>query len=399
MGFAYLPSAGIEGNLGLKDQQMALKWINEYISNFNGDPNNVTLFGESAGGSSVHLQVLSEESRKYFHKAICQSGLANMGWVFNKDGEYSTRTLAKIVGCTGKSDAEAFEALMKASPMDLVENAYETMGDDEKTRAFELQIPFKPVIEESGMITKASFEALKSKNYFDMPLMIGVTSSEGIITSADGMKNVEIYNKDSSLLVPRIFNFSDMKSAGEEIKKFFFDGPIIEDKKAKMTDLMSDFHFSLPVQMYAKLHAQYQHNSPLYYYKFSYDGDMNMMKVFCNGTDLPGACHADELFYIFKIVYPGFEFPEMSENSEIVRKTMCTIWTNFAKCGNPTPKDGSLSFEWIPVENIDGENEFKLNYLNIDVETKMEANPDRERIDFWMKIIEKYDSNNLHHKL
>lgn len=63
LGFLYLPQEGISGNAGLKDQVLAFKWVNENIEKFGGDPNNVTLFGESAGGSSIHIHTLSERSK------------------------------------------------------------------------------------------------------------------------------------------------------------------------------------------------------------------------------------------------------------------------------------------------------------------------------------------------
>lgn len=62
-GFLYLPGGGVHGNAGLLDQRMALQWINENISNFNGDPNNVTLFGQSAGATSSNIHLISPESR------------------------------------------------------------------------------------------------------------------------------------------------------------------------------------------------------------------------------------------------------------------------------------------------------------------------------------------------
>lgn len=63
LGFLCLPSVGIYGNMGLKDQRMAFRWVRENISCFGGDPNNVTIFGQSAGAASVHLHYLSEPSR------------------------------------------------------------------------------------------------------------------------------------------------------------------------------------------------------------------------------------------------------------------------------------------------------------------------------------------------
>lgn len=69
-------SLNLPGNLGLKDQLLALKWIQRNIKKFNGDPDNVTIFGNSAGASSAHTHILSPASRGLFHKAILQSGTA-----------------------------------------------------------------------------------------------------------------------------------------------------------------------------------------------------------------------------------------------------------------------------------------------------------------------------------
>lgn len=106
LGFASLPAAGVNGNNALKDQLMAMKWVQQNISQFGGDPNNVTLFGESAGASCIHLHLLSSNSRRFFHKAICQSGSGNMEWVMGKQVDVKTRRLAELMGCSSKSDNE-----------------------------------------------------------------------------------------------------------------------------------------------------------------------------------------------------------------------------------------------------------------------------------------------------
>lgn len=76
LGFLSLQTPECPGNNGLKDQNLALRWIQKNISAFGGNPDNVTLFGESAGSVSVHYHLLSKLSRGLFHRAITQSGTA-----------------------------------------------------------------------------------------------------------------------------------------------------------------------------------------------------------------------------------------------------------------------------------------------------------------------------------
>ncbi|XP_033219251.1 juvenile hormone esterase-like [Belonocnema kinseyi] len=80
LGFLNLGLETAPGNQGLKDQVMALKWVKDNISNFGGDPNNVTIFGESAGSASVHYLTQSALAKGLFHKAIAQSGTALNPW-------------------------------------------------------------------------------------------------------------------------------------------------------------------------------------------------------------------------------------------------------------------------------------------------------------------------------
>ena len=88
LGFLSLedPSLDVPGNAGFKDQVLALKWVQNNISKFGGDPNNVTIFGESAGGAAIHLLVLSPMTKGLFHKAIAQSGCALNPWARGTTG-------------------------------------------------------------------------------------------------------------------------------------------------------------------------------------------------------------------------------------------------------------------------------------------------------------------------
>lgn len=82
-GFLSLGTSEYSGNMGLKDQQAAFKWVKENIENFGGDPNRITVFGESAGSTSIHLQTMSSVSQQYFQRAILQSGAALISFAIN----------------------------------------------------------------------------------------------------------------------------------------------------------------------------------------------------------------------------------------------------------------------------------------------------------------------------
>ncbi|KAB7500352.1 Venom carboxylesterase-6, partial [Armadillidium nasatum] len=82
-GFLSTEDSVMPGNMGLKDQQLALKWIKENIESFGGDSDRITIFGHSAGGASAHYHILSPGSNGLFNRAILQSGTAFCPWASN----------------------------------------------------------------------------------------------------------------------------------------------------------------------------------------------------------------------------------------------------------------------------------------------------------------------------
>lgn len=119
-GFLYMGNTDAPGNQGLKDQHLALKWVHENIAKFGGDPSSITMFGESAGSSSVSQHVLSPMSKGLFHQAIMQSGSANAPWAHQSQSVARGKAddLIKNVKCDGKT---GFECLKTIKPDRILE--------------------------------------------------------------------------------------------------------------------------------------------------------------------------------------------------------------------------------------------------------------------------------------
>ena len=99
LGFLSLGTESAPGNAGLLDQQMAMRWVHEHIADFGGDPQRVTIFGESAGGASVGYHLLSHGSDDFFQSAIMQSASPSGHWAFVEPEEAKKRAykLAELV--------------------------------------------------------------------------------------------------------------------------------------------------------------------------------------------------------------------------------------------------------------------------------------------------------------
>lgn len=127
-----------------------MQWVQQNIVEFGGNPDNVTIFGESAGGSSIHIHTMSPESRKLFHKAICQSGTALMEWVRQPSAEEKSKILARNLGCTATDSHKILGFLRSVDDLPTInKEIFKTMTADERRRGF--PIVFKPSVEQESV--------------------------------------------------------------------------------------------------------------------------------------------------------------------------------------------------------------------------------------------------------
>nr|XP_029728686.1 esterase B1-like [Aedes albopictus] len=392
LGFLCLPSAGISGNAGLKDQLLALRWVNQNIARFGGDTDNVTLFGQSAGAWSAYLHYLSPNSRKYFHRVICQSGDTCSKAMIQTDPENNARKLARALGCKATNDHDILDFLTKASAYSIVRHQDKAVSEHEEG-LFQLFV-FRPVVEQvltdDSIITKEPEVLTREFDAFRMPLMTGCTTAEGMLAFEMNKRRLKELNQKPEWLAPTFMRYSKEAkrvAVGNKVKNFYLGHREIGWKTVNESCIMmTDITFAGGIYLNAELIAKYQPNVIHYHYNFAFRGRFNILRRFTGLDDVEGVCHSEDYAYMFRI--PGEQqLPEESDEIK-VRTTYVKLLTNFAKFANPTPVGCNLGFVWSPVQPLrEVSEEFNLDCLEICQSPKMIRNSNEKRMQFIRSLI------------
>lgn len=328
-GFLCLGIKEAPGNAGLKDQIAALKWIRDNIEAFGGDPDNVTLFGESAGAVSTSYLILSPSAQGLFHKAILQSGATIAPWATQLDPIGTASSLVKEFGYDTKDPHEIYSILSNKTVNELI-RALKYTGRKSYVTADTLFVPCveKDIPNVEPIVTEYPPVIIRSGNYTKVPMIIGFNDNEGIYfavknygTSVKDIDPTDLLQADLQFPTEKDKNFTV-----ENMKRHYFSNER-EEKISDVVDFYSDLHFKVPSILESEMYARTT-DKPIYYYLFKYGGYLNMPKIISRFGTENGASHADELFYMFKP--HSFPLPHrFLEN--VMTQRMVTLWTNFAK--------------------------------------------------------------------
>ncbi|XP_023311248.1 cholinesterase 2-like isoform X3 [Anoplophora glabripennis] len=389
LGFLTTEDGVIPGNLGLKDQHFAIQWVKNNIDLFGGDPEKITISGESAGGASVGLQLVSQRNKGLFRGAILQSGTSMGQWAHQDYARFYAFELARSLDPSFTSDnsTELLELLQSLHASDINDNTV-TVAVGKESGLMEGQgLIWLPVIEDASLdgalLTGLFHEDIRTGNINQVPIIIGFNSEEALFfLKSDPVAEVyaKYFDSDLSNLIRNKFNMTteNKLTAGTRLRQIYTDGTF-EDDPGQVVKFVSDDSFTTPAIRHAKLQSNY---TDVYMYQFSYKGNMGGMKDL-EIAGVRGVAHAEDLGYLWDTQLsnePSGDDPE----DVTTRHRLLTLWSNFVKHLNPTPEVdsflGNVTWEKVSPNN--------LVYLNINDTLEMQTNP-RDYLK-WERIIDVY---------
>ncbi|KAL5006726.1 hypothetical protein ScPMuIL_015532 [Solemya velum] len=328
------------GNYGIQDQRMAIEWVHENIADFGGDPNKITLSGQSAGAQSVLIHMMANKVTDKFAHALIQSAPISVPFRSYEDSLKQGETFASEVGCKSfdiacmrnKTAKEVYIASLKSprrisdSILQMVEAWAPVVDKNEVPKSVyeEFVDPTVPWFSSNGVLTK--------------PTMIGTVRHEaaGLITF--------VFKERISFLqyIGMVFGIKHLN--GFRIISHYTPHFGQSDMREIAEDIVTDFVFVCPARMMAR---RIQQTSPVWMYSLEQVFTTNKSWGtfdFCEGK----ACHGQDLMYLFQQVKSGFSPDEKKMSDTVIQYV-----SNFVKTGNPNigSESGITLEEWPRFES------------------------------------------------
>jgi len=415
-GWLSLETEEAPGNLGLHDQYLALLWVRENISAFGGDPENVTLMGQSAGAMCALFHLVSPLTRGLFHKMIVLSGSSTSTFLHNDrtPRTYANALATRLGYCGDFEPGSVLTFLQEQKAWSIMRESTMFLDWD-----FANPMPWVPVLDDfcsQPMIPMSLKDAVEAGNVDRIPVIFGSCQDEGLILSAPFHKSAkywELLRSDWEGWAPLIFLGRERdlvtdadREIAKEIAEFFFGAGVDiskldgdDETLEKLTKIFSMSYFQSGFDKDSKLLAKA--GLDVFTFILSHPPEFSLMDLFrlsflqlclmfsCRSVGFNpyskkfGTCHSDDLNYIFPMSPPGFPKCVVSPAQKQVQEQLLDFISSFALSSRPSasglPKD-----LWHPLDASTG------RYLNIGADLKMDRDDCFSKdTEFWSKVEEK----------
>ncbi|XP_028624438.1 pyrethroid hydrolase Ces2e-like isoform X2 [Grammomys surdaster] len=361
LGFFSTGDEHARGNWGYLDQVAALRWVQQNIAHFGGNPDHVTIFGESAGGTSVSSHVVSPMSQGLFHGAIMESGVALLPDLISNTSEVVYTVIAILSGCETMDSETLVRCLRNKS--------------EEEILAINEVFKIIPAVVDGEFLPNHPQELLTSVDFHPVPSIIGVNNDEygwllPMILGSDQTINkitretlqAVLKNTTTQMMLPP--ECSDLL-----MEEYMGNTEDTETLQAQFREMMGDFMFIIPALQVA--HFQRSH-APVYFYEFCHEAN------YLKDVRPPHvkADHGDEVPFVFGNSFWGMKL-DLTVEEKLLSRRMMKYWANFARHGNPN----SEGLPHWPVFDHDEQ------YLKLDTQPAVGQSLKARRLKFWTRTL------------